>query len=80
MRDIEAFLENNQKNVTGKVFVKLMPYHIQIQGIESKYDLMNNKFGNYGEENKSWSAQDVIGYTNIMSNQMKIYHEINKNN
>ena len=79
MRDIEAFLENNQKNVTGKVFIKLMPYHFQIQGIESKYDLMSSKFGNYGEENKSWTAQDVIGFTNIMSNQMKIYHEISKN-
>ena len=78
MRDIEAFLENNQKNVTGKVYIKLMPYHFQVQGIESKYDLMSSKFGNYGEENKSWSAQDVIGFTNIMSNQMKIYHEINR--
>ncbi len=78
MRDIEAFLESNQKNVTGKVFIKLMPYHFQIQGIESKYDLMSSKFGNYGEENKSWTAQDVIGFTNIMSNQMKIYHEVNK--
>jgi len=78
MRDIEAFLENNQKSVTGKVFIKLMPYHFQVQGIESKYDLMSSKFGNYGEENKSWTAQDVIGFTNIMSNQMKIYHEVNK--
>jgi len=78
MRDIEAFLESNQKNVTGKVFVKLMPYHFQIEGIESKFDLMNSQFGNYGEENKSWTAQDVIGFTNIMSNQMKIYHQINK--
>ncbi len=80
MRDIEAFLESNQKNVTGKVYIKLMPYHFQVQGIESKYDLMSSKFGNYGEENKSWTAQDVIGFTNIMSNQMKIYHEINKEN
>ncbi|MDF1551223.1 MAG: argininosuccinate synthase [Bacteroidales bacterium] len=78
MRDIEAFLENNQKNVTGKVFIKLMPYHFQIEGIESEFDLMNSEFGNYGEENKSWTAQDVIGFTNIMSNQMKIYHQINK--
>lgn len=78
MRDIEAFLEHNQQNVTGKVFVKLLPYHFQIQGIESKFDLMNSQFGDYGEENKSWTAEDVIGFTNIMSNQMKIHHHINK--
>jgi argininosuccinate synthase len=77
MRDIEAFLEHNQLNVTGKVFVKLMPYHFQIEGIESKFDLMNSQFGNYGEENKSWTAEDVIGFTNIMSNQMKIHYQIN---
>jgi argininosuccinate synthase len=77
MRDIEAFLEHNQQNVTGKVFVKLMPYHFQIEGIESKFDLMSSQFGNYGEENKSWTAEDVIGFTNIMSNQMKIHYQIN---
>jgi len=77
MRDIEAFLEHNQLNVTGKVFIKLVPYHFQIQGIESKYDLMNSQFGDYGEENKSWTAEDVIGFTNIMSNQMKIHYQIN---
>ena len=78
MRDIEAFLEHNQQNVTGKVFVKLLPYHFQVQGIESEYDLMGSQFGNYGEENKLWTAQDAIGFTTIMSNQMKIYHQVNK--
>ena len=77
MRDIEAFLEHNQQNITGKVFVKLMPYHFQIEGIASKFDLMNSQFGDYGEENKSWTAEDVIGFTNIMSNQMKIHYQIN---
>ncbi|MFN8259297.1 MAG: argininosuccinate synthase [Bacteroidales bacterium] len=77
MRDIEAFLESNQQNVTGRVLLKLMPYHFQVQGIESEFDLMSSKFGNYGEENKMWTAQDVVGFTNIMSNQMKIYHMVN---
>ena len=39
MRDIEAFLENSQQNVTGNVFVQLMPYRFQVIGIESKHDL-----------------------------------------
>src|SRR5258705_3614606 len=49
MRDIEAFLESSQRNVTGDVFLQLMPYRFQIIGIESKYQLMNSKFGKYSE-------------------------------
>ncbi|HKJ79914.1 MAG TPA: argininosuccinate synthase domain-containing protein, partial [Prolixibacteraceae bacterium] len=33
MRNIETFLETTQENVTGKVFVKLKPYHFELQGI-----------------------------------------------
>ncbi|MDP3352635.1 MAG: argininosuccinate synthase [Flavobacteriaceae bacterium] len=78
MRDLEAFLTSTQKKVTGKVFVKLSPYSFSIIGIESKHDLMSNQFGSYGEMNNSWSGEDVKGYTKIMSNQMSIYHQINK--
>ncbi len=35
MRDIEAFLETSQRNVTGDVFVQLHPYRFQVIGIES---------------------------------------------
>ncbi len=77
MRNMECFFESTQKNVTGKVFVKLFPYNFSIEGIESKHDLMSNKFGSYGEMNNTWSGQDVKGFTKIMSNQMSIYHQIN---
>src|SRR6478609_2742725 len=40
MRNIETFLEDTQVNVTGDVFVQLMPYRFQITGIESEHDLM----------------------------------------
>jgi hypothetical protein len=69
MRDIESFLENSQQNVTGNVFVQLMPYHFQIIGIESKYDLMSSKFGKYGEMNTGWSGEDVRGFSKIFGNQ-----------
>ena len=49
MRDIEAFLENAQENVTGTVFVQLHPYRFTVIGIESAFDLMSSKFGKYGE-------------------------------
>ena len=76
MRDIEAFLATRQKNVTGEVFVQLMPYHFQITGIESKYDLMNSKFGKYGEMNNGWTGEDVSGFTKIFGNQTMIWHQV----
>ena len=80
MRDIEAFLENSQQNVTGDVFVQLMPYRFQIIGIESKYDLMSSKFGKYGEMNTGFTGEDVRGFSKIFGNQTSIWTAVNKNN
>ena len=79
MRDIEEFLISSQKNVSGDVFIKLNPYRYELIGIKSKFDLMDSKFGNYGEMNKKWSADEVKGFIKILSNQNKIYQKINKN-
>lgn len=76
MRDLEAFLTNTQENVTGKVYIKLKPYHFELSGIESPYDLMNSKFGSYGEMNNAWSGEDVKGFAKIFSNQMMIWKKI----
>ncbi|MGZ5246936.1 MAG: argininosuccinate synthase [Flavitalea sp.] len=76
MRDIEAFLVHSQENVTGDVFIQLMPYRFQVIGIESKFDLMNNKFGKYGEMNSGWTGDDVRGFSKIFGNQTMIYHQV----
>jgi argininosuccinate synthase len=76
MRDIEAFLETSQRNVTGDVFVQLHPYRFQVIGIESAFDLMSSRFGKYGEMNKGWSGEDVRGYSKIFGNQTMIYHQV----
>lgn len=76
MRDIEAFLKSSQKHVTGDVFVQLKPYHFQIIGIESEYDLMNSKFGKYGEMNNGWTGQDVRGFSKIFGNQTMMWHHV----
>lgn len=76
MRDIEALLESSQRNVTGDVFVQLMPYRFQVTGIESAYDLMSSKFGKYGEMNSGWSGEDVRGFSKIFGNQTMIYHQV----
>ncbi|MBS1921376.1 MAG: argininosuccinate synthase [Bacteroidetes bacterium] len=78
MRDIETFFEASQKNVTGTVFVELMPYRFQVTGIESQYDLMNSRFGKYGEMNSGWSGEDVRGFSKIFGNQTSIWHSVNK--
>jgi argininosuccinate synthase len=76
MRNIEAFLSDTQKTVSGKVFVKLHPYRFEIVGIQSDNDLMSNKFGSYGEMNNSWSGEDVKGFSKIFGNQTMIWHRV----
>lgn len=80
MRDIEAYLENSQQNVTGDVFVQLMPYRFQITGIESKYDLMNSRFGKYGEMNAGFTGEDVRGFSKIFGNQVAIWNSVKESN
>ena len=80
MRNIENFLQNTQENVTGKVFVQLMPYRFQITGIESEFDLMNSKFGKYGEMNSGFTGDDVRGFSKIFGNQTIIWNAVNELN
>ncbi len=80
MRDIEAMLESTQRNVTGTVEIILRPYSYTLVGVDSPYDLMKTDFGEYGEVNKAWSADDVKGFTKILGNQMKIYYNVQKRN
>lgn len=80
MRDIEAYLTNSQQNVTGDVFVQLMPYRFQVIGIESAYDLMSAKFGKYGEMNTGFTGEDVRGFSKIFGNQTSIFHKVVESN
>jgi argininosuccinate synthase len=80
MRDIEAYLEHAQETVTGKVFVQLMPYRFQVTGIESSYDLMNSKFGKYGEMNAGFTGDDVRGFSKIFGNQTIIWNAVQNEN
>jgi argininosuccinate synthase len=80
MRDIESYLETSQRNVTGDVFVQLQPYRFQIIGIESPSDLMNSKFGKYGEMNTGFTGEDVRGFTRIFGNQTMMYHLVKTDN
>lgn len=78
MRDMEAFFNSTQQNVSGDVFVTLLPYRFIIEGIHSDHDLMNDEFGSYGEMNRSFTGQDVKGFTKIFGNQTAIYYAVNQ--
>ncbi len=77
MRNIEAFLTDTQKTVSGDVFVGLYPFQYRLHGISSEHDLMNASFGSYGEMNKGWSADEAKGFIKILSNSGKIYNHVN---
>lgn len=77
MRDIECFLLSSQEKVSGDVTVTLRPYHFSLDGISSEHDLMNAKFGSYGEMNKGWTADEAKGFIKILGNQNKIYQQVN---
>ncbi|WP_303318421.1 argininosuccinate synthase domain-containing protein [Flavivirga abyssicola] len=77
MRNIEAFLQSSQEQVSGDVTVTLKPYHFSLDGIVSEHDLMNAKFGSYGEINKGWTADEAKGFIKIIGNQNKIYQQVN---
>lgn len=78
MRNIEAFLEDTQRNVSGDVFVTLHPYRFTLDGIDSVHDLMNASFASYGETNEGWTAGDAKGFIAITANQGKIYRHVNQ--
>jgi argininosuccinate synthase len=79
MRNIERFLEDTQQTVTGTVFARLEPHRFTLTGIESKHDLMNPRFGAYGEMNHAWDGTDVRGFAKIFGNGVSMYHAVNGN-
>jgi argininosuccinate synthase len=77
LRNIETFLSDTQARVSGQVHVRLAPYRFQVLGIDSAHDLMQAKFGTYGEMNNAWTGDDVRGFAKIASNQMMMYRMMN---
>ncbi|MFT5641944.1 MAG: argininosuccinate synthase [Cyclobacteriaceae bacterium] len=76
MRDMESFFSSSQNNVTGEVKVLLAPYRFQVLGINSKNDLMQSSFGQYGEQNTAWTGDDARAFAKIYANQAKLYQTV----
>ena len=80
MRDIEAMLESSQQNVNGKVEITLRPYTYTLVGVESDFDLVKTPFGEYGEIQKGWTAEDAKGFIKILSNPLRVYYNNQEKN
>ncbi|MEE1347321.1 MAG: argininosuccinate synthase [Bacteroidales bacterium] len=78
MRDIEAMLEESQRNVTGTAIMKLMPRTFATVGVDSKNDLVKNKFGEYGEMQKGWTSEDAKGFIKVLSTPLRAYYSNHK--
>ena len=74
MRDIEAMLESSQRNVTGTVILELFPKGYETVGVDSPCDLVKTKFGEYGEIQKGWTAEDAKGFIKVTSTPLRVYH------
>lgn len=80
MRDIEAMLLNSQRNVTGTVILTLRPYCFSMVGVESSFDLVKTDLGEYGEQQKGWTAEDAKGFITVLSTPLRIYYANQKKN
>ncbi|MDR0973055.1 MAG: argininosuccinate synthase [Prevotellaceae bacterium] len=80
MRDIEAMLQNSQRNVNGTVTIQLRPYSFTLVGVDSDFDLVKNELGEYGEIQKGWTAEDAKGFTRILSTPLRVYYANQKKN
>ncbi len=78
MRDIETMLESSQRNVNGTVIVELRPLSMFMVGVDSPDDLVKTKFGEYGEMQKGWTADDAKGFIKVLSTPLRVYYANHK--
>ena len=73
MRDIEAMLESSQRNVNGTAILELHPLCFSTVGVESKDDLVKNKFGEYGEMPERLDGRRCQGFIKVTSTALRYY-------
>ena len=79
MRDIEAMLQESQRNVNGTAILKLRPYSFQTVGVDSPDDLTKSKLGEYGEMQHGWTAEDAKGFIKVSSTPLRVYYGMHPN-
>lgn len=74
MRDIEAMLTSSQRYVNGTVTLELRPLGFSTIGVDSADDLVKTKFGEYGETQKGWTADDAKGFIKVLSTPLRVFY------
>jgi argininosuccinate synthase len=46
--------------------------------VESQDDLVKTKFGEYGEMQKGWTAEDAKGFIKVTSTPLRVYYANHK--
>ncbi|MGN1330948.1 MAG: argininosuccinate synthase [Clostridia bacterium] len=70
-----AFVEETQKNVTGKVKIKLYKGNMIPAGIISQYSLYSEEIATFGEDD-SYNQQDAEGFINLYGLPIKVKAEM----
>ncbi len=64
-RDIEAFLDENQRLVTGEVRVRLADRSFAVAGARSPHSLLGCGGAAYGERGAGWSGEEAAGFARL---------------
>jgi argininosuccinate synthase len=71
-------LTESQRNVNGTAILELRPLSFSTVGVESEDDLVKNKFGEYGETQKGWTADEAKGFIKVTSTALRAYYANHK--
>lgn len=76
---ISAFVDETQKNVTGKVRLKLYKGNVLPAGITSPYSLYEEELSTFGED-EVYDQKDAGGFINCFGLPVKVVAEMKKRN
>ena len=74
MPDIEAMLTSSQRNVNGVVTLELRPFGFSRVGVDSRVDLVKNKFGESGVTQTGCTAVYAKGFIKVTSTPLRLYY------
>ena len=53
-------------------------YRGDVARVSSEDDLVKTKFGEYGEMQKGWTAEDAKGFIKVLSTPLRVYYTNHK--
>jgi argininosuccinate synthase len=76
LEDIKAFLESNQRRVTGTCKATLVPGIVKSVAATSPFDLLAVKGSTYGESSDVYTGADAAGSTLLHGYEQRLYHSL----